>query len=71
MATTSTSAPTFSTHGARMNTAWNGAESKPADVEVGLEGVDLAAERVAAHHDVEPAEGLLAGDRRPRCGRPA
>jgi hypothetical protein len=29
--------------------------------QVGLEGVDLAAEGVAAHHDVEPAELLLVG----------
>lgn len=31
----------------------------PLDVEVGLEGVDLASERVAPHDDVEPPEGLL------------
>ena len=37
-----------STNGARMNTAWNGAV-EAVDVEVGLEGVDLAAEGVAAH----------------------
>jgi len=34
---------------------------EPDDVEVGLEGVDLATERVAAHGDVQPADGLLVG----------
>ena len=63
-------APTFSTHGARMNTAWNGVV-EAGDVEVGLEGVDLAAERVAAHGDVEAAEGLLAGGAALDAGRPA
>ena len=32
------------------------------DLEIGLERVDLAAERVALHRDVEPAEGLLSRD---------
>ncbi len=31
------------------------------DVDLALEGVDLPAEGVAAHRDVEPAEGLLVG----------
>ena len=44
-----------------MKTACTG-PSTPATCEVLLEGVDLAAEGVAAHRDVEPAEGLLAGD---------
>ena len=34
---------------------------EPVEVEVALERVDLAAEGVAPHGDVEPAEGLLAG----------
>ena len=58
-ASTSTPGPTSSTQGARMNTACTGS-SRPRDVEVALEGVHLAAEGVAAHGDVEPAEGLLA-----------
>ena len=44
-----------------MNIAWNGA-SRSATAEVGLEGVDLAAERVAAYDDVEPADRLLVLD---------
>ena len=32
------------------------------EVDVALEGVDLPAEGVAPHGDVEPAEGLLSGD---------
>ena len=72
VATTSTPAPTFSTQGARMNIARNDPEDgMAADVEVRLEGVHLAAERVAADHHVEAAEGLLAGDPRPRSGRRA
>ncbi len=43
-----------------MNTAWNG-WSEPVDVEVGLEGVDLATEGVAAHGEVDHAEGPLVG----------
>ncbi len=34
---------------------------EPGEVDVALEGVDLAAERVAAHRDVDAADGLLAG----------
>ena len=54
-ASTSTSGPTSSIHGARMKTARTGS-SIAADVEVGLEERDLAAERVAPHHDVDEAE---------------
>ena len=59
-ASTSTPGPASSTHGARMKTACTGS-SRPSSVEVLLEGVDLAAERVAPHGDVEAADGLLAG----------
>ena len=41
-----------------MNTAWNGCV-EPDDVEIGLEGVDLATVGVAAHRDVEDAEAAL------------
>ena len=44
---------------------------EPGEVEVALERVDLPPERVAAHGDVEAAQRLLAGVRRPRSGRPA
>ena len=53
-------APTASTHGARMKTACTGCV-ETGEVEVALEGVDLAPERVAADGDVETAEGLLVG----------
>jgi hypothetical protein len=51
-ASTSTSGPASSTHGARMKTACSG-DLVAVDGEVGLEGVDLAAEGVAAHGDVD------------------
>ena len=60
-ASTSTPSPARSTNGARMNTAWNGPPSSAGDGEVGLEGVDLAAEGVAAHGDVDGAEAALVG----------
>ena len=50
-----------------MNTACTGGSPSAGIVEVGLERVELVAERVAAHDDVEPAEGLLA--RRSRRAR--
>ena len=54
-----------------MNTACIGAVETPVELHVALEGVDLPAERVAAHGHVDAAEGLLV--RRPveRCGRRA
>ena len=62
-ASTSTPAPTSSTHGARMNTARTGVRRlrRSRHVQVLLEGVDLPAEGVAPHRDVETAEGLLVG----------
>ena len=60
-ASTSTPSPTASTHGARMKIACTGS-LEPGEVEVGLEGVDLASEGVAAHGDVEAAERLLPVD---------
>ena len=42
-----------------MKTACTGRPSTPGEVEVGLEGVDLPAEGVAAHGHVDAAEGLL------------
>jgi hypothetical protein len=39
----------------------HGAAGHPGDRHLGLEGVDLPAEGVAAHGDVQPADGLLAG----------
>ena len=67
--------------GARMNTACSG-RVEPADVEVGLEGVDLAAEGVAAHADVDGRRSCAgragrrarrrpAGSSRRRCRTPA
>ncbi len=43
-----------------MNTACNGL-SKPVDVQIGLERVDLAAEGVATNADVDAAEAMLVG----------
>ncbi len=42
-----------------MKTACIGPPANPATVEVGLERVDLAPERVAAHVDVEHTEAAL------------
>ena len=53
------SLPTFSTHGARMKSGVKRRVERR-EVDVGLERVDLPAERVAADHDVEAAERLLA-----------
>ena len=44
-----------------MKTARTGVAVEPADVQVLLEGVDLPAEGVAPHGDVETAEGLWSG----------
>ena len=44
-----------------MNTARNGPPGEVGEVEVGLERVDLAAEGVAAHGDVDGAEAALVG----------
>ena len=54
-ARTSTSAPTFSTQGARMKTAWKGI-IEPVDVEIRFERLVLAAEGVATHHYVQDAK---------------
>ncbi len=63
-ASVSTRGPTSVTSGARMKVACTGAPPKPSTVELGLERVDLAAEGVALHDDVEAAEGLLPVDAR-------
>ena len=75
----STPAPYSASHGARMKTARIGPPSMPGDVEVVLEGADLAAERVALAERVHqprcsrssmiipahvPSTGLPAGDER-------
>ena len=69
-ASTSTPSPVRSTHGARMKTACTGSPT-PGEGEVGLERLDLPAEGVAPHDDVEPADASAgrAGRRAPR--RPA
>ena len=64
-ASTSTSGPTRSTHGARMNTACTGSSS-PSKAIVALERVDLSAKGVAPHGHIDRAErdGLAARRRR-------
>ena len=54
-ASTSTSGPASSIHGARMKTARSGS-SRPASVEVGLERRDLPPEGVPPHAHVDEAE---------------
>ena len=46
-----------------MKTACTAPPSRPSKAIVGLEAVDLPAEGVAAHGDVEAADGLLVGGR--------
>ena len=58
-ASVSTSGPVRSIHGARMNTAGNGSSPSAGIVERDLRRVDLAAERVAAHGDVEQVQRRL------------
>ena len=67
-ARTSTPSPCSAIHGARMNTARTGAPSMPGDVEVGLEGADLAAERVAPAQRVHAAEVLAVEHDHPGAG---
>ena len=64
--------PTSSTQGARMNTARNGGPPRAASiVDIALEGVDLAAERVAPDRHVDRAERLLVAGPFQPAGRPA
>ena len=66
-ASTSTASPCSSIHGARMNTARTGSPSMPGDLEVGLEGADLAAERVAPARVVGEPEVLAVEHDHPRA----
>ena len=61
-ASTSTSGPCSSIHGALMNTARSGSGPMPVDLELGLEAGDLAPEGVAAGGRVHQPEVLAVAD---------